>query len=94
MKNDEIIIDEMFNLLREDWMDDKEFENYKELILEESGMTYEQMCVDIKIGVETWMDRKEYGKISDFNGILSQENSTHPEAYERSQYIKAVVGIS
>ncbi|MCK5197337.1 MAG: dihydroorotate dehydrogenase-like protein [Spirochaetales bacterium] len=49
---------------------------------------------DIKTEIETWMEKKEYGKISDFNGILSQENSTHPEAYERSQFIKSVVGVS
>ncbi len=49
---------------------------------------------DILRGLEEWMDKKEYGKISDFNGILSQENSSHPEAYERSQFIKSVVGLS
>lgn len=47
---------------------------------------------DIITGIEEWMDRKGYSKISDFNGLLSQENSSHPEAYERSQYIKSVVG--
>ncbi len=45
-------------------------------------------------GLEEWMDRKNYTKISDFNGLLSQENSKHPEAYERSQFIKSVVGLS
>ncbi len=49
---------------------------------------------DIKTGMEKWMEKKGYEEISDFNGILSQENSSHPEAYERSQYIKSVVGIS
>lgn len=49
---------------------------------------------DIISGIEEWMDKKEFEKISDFNGILSQENSKHPEAYERSQFIKSVVGIS
>lgn len=49
---------------------------------------------DIITGIENWMEKKEYRKISDFNGILSQENSKHPEAYERSQFIKSVVGIS
>lgn len=48
---------------------------------------------DIKKEIKMWMEKKEYGKISDFNGILSQENSTHPEAYERSQFIKSVVGL-
>lgn len=49
---------------------------------------------DILRDIESWMDKKEYGKISDFNGLLSQENSSHPEAYERSQFIKSVVGLS
>ncbi|MCK5198134.1 MAG: dihydroorotate oxidase, partial [Spirochaetales bacterium] len=49
---------------------------------------------DIKTGIENWMEKKEYEKVSDFNGLLSQENSSHPEAYERSQFIKSVVGIS
>ena len=49
---------------------------------------------DIRTGIENWMEKKTYKKISDFNGILSQENSSHPEAYERSQFIKSVVGIS
>ncbi|MCK5673114.1 MAG: dihydroorotate dehydrogenase-like protein [Spirochaetales bacterium] len=49
---------------------------------------------DINTGIENWMDKKGYNSISDFNGILSRENSTHPEAYERSQFIKTVVGSS
>ncbi|MDA3940859.1 MAG: dihydroorotate dehydrogenase-like protein [Spirochaetia bacterium] len=49
---------------------------------------------EISSGIEEWMDRKNYTKIADFKGILSQENSKHPEAYERSQFIKSVVGLS
>ncbi len=49
---------------------------------------------EITGGLESWMDRKGYSKISDFNGILSQENSSHPESYERSQFIRSVVGVS
>lgn len=45
-------------------------------------------------GLGSWMDRKGFEKISDFNGMLCQERSAHPEAYERSQYIKALVGIA
>ncbi len=41
----------------------------------------------------SWMERKEYASIEDFRGMLCQERSKHPEAYERSQYIKAIVGI-
>ena len=41
-----------------------------------------------------WMERHEYAAVSDFTGILCQENIINPEAYERTQYIKALVGIS
>ncbi|WP_020614296.1 dihydroorotate dehydrogenase-like protein [Sediminispirochaeta bajacaliforniensis] len=41
-----------------------------------------------------WMERKGFGTIADFNGMLCQERSNRPEAYERSQYIKALVGIA
>ncbi len=49
---------------------------------------------DINTGIGAWMDKKGYNKISDFNGILNRESSSHPEAYERSQFIKSIVGIS
>ena len=42
----------------------------------------------------SWMDSKGFKSISDFNGRLCQEESSNPEAYERTQYIKAAVGIS
>lgn len=47
----------------------------------------------IKIGLESWMNRHGYESVKDFHGILCQEKSENPEAYERSQYIKALVGI-
>ena len=43
--------------------------------------------------VEAWMERKSYASISVFGGTLAQERSANPEAYERSQYVKAIVGI-
>ena len=43
--------------------------------------------------VEDWMQRKGYDRLVDFRGLMSQEAVEHPEAYERSQYIKALVGI-
>jgi dihydroorotate dehydrogenase (fumarate) len=45
-------------------------------------------------GIESWMERHNYTTIDQFSGILCQEKSGHPEAYERSQYIKALVGIT
>lgn len=44
--------------------------------------------------LSSWMDEKGFASIADFNGMLCQERSAHPEAYERSQYVKALVGIS
>lgn len=43
--------------------------------------------------VEEWMQRKGYERLVDFRGLMSQEEVEHPEAYERSQYIKSLVGI-
>ena len=45
-------------------------------------------------GIEEWMNRHEYNTLADFNGKLCQEESEHPEVYERTQFIKALVGIS
>jgi dihydroorotate dehydrogenase (fumarate) len=44
-------------------------------------------------GVEEWMDRKGFSSIEEFRGTMSQENLGHPEVFERSQYIKSLVGI-
>ena len=41
-----------------------------------------------------WMERKNYTSINDFKGMLCQETFDNPEIWERSQYIKAVCGIS
>jgi len=43
--------------------------------------------------IEAYMDRKGFAVLDDFRGKMSQESLEHPEAYERSQYIKALVGI-
>lgn len=45
-------------------------------------------------GLEQWMDRHSYAEIPDFLGLLSRENIDNPEIWERSQYIKALTGIS
>src|SRR6056297_3592314 len=43
--------------------------------------------------MEQWMDRKGFDSLTDFRGKMSQESLVHPEAYERSQYVKSLVGI-
>ena len=44
--------------------------------------------------ISSWMESKKFSSIKDFNGMLCQEESNNPEAYERTQYMKAAVGIS
>jgi dihydroorotate dehydrogenase (fumarate) len=43
--------------------------------------------------MEIWMNNKGFTSISQIRGRLKQSESRHPEAYERLQYIKALVGI-
>ena len=44
--------------------------------------------------ISGWMEKKGYATVADFNGLLCQEDSQDPEAYERNQYIKALTGVS
>ena len=44
--------------------------------------------------IEDWMESKNFKTVSEFNGMLCQEESEHPEVYERTQYMKASVGIN
>ncbi|MCK5155797.1 MAG: dihydroorotate dehydrogenase-like protein [Spirochaetales bacterium] len=48
----------------------------------------------MKETIENWMESKNYTSINDFSGILCQETHDDPEIWERSQYVKAVCGIS
>jgi dihydroorotate dehydrogenase (fumarate) len=43
--------------------------------------------------LQEWMKTNGYESLEEFRGQLSQINSHDPEAYERLQYIKALVGI-
>ncbi|MBE0432353.1 dihydroorotate dehydrogenase-like protein [candidate division WOR-3 bacterium] len=43
--------------------------------------------------VELWMKKHQFESVAQFQGRLSQKASGHPEAYERLQYIKALVGL-
>jgi dihydroorotate dehydrogenase (fumarate) len=44
--------------------------------------------------IKAWMREKNFKAIKDFNGMLCQEKHEHPEIFERSQYIKALTGMS
>ena len=60
-------------------------------ILYQNGIDYIQTILKV---VTEWMDRHNFASIDDFLGILCREESDNPEAYERAQYVKALVGIS
>lgn len=42
--------------------------------------------------LEVWMDTHEYSEIAQFDGILAQERMSDPSAWERSQYMKSLLG--
>ena len=46
----------------------------------------------ILAGLEAWMAKHGFTAIDDFRGKLSQEESEHPELFERLQYIKTYTG--
>ena len=56
-----------------------------------NGVEYIQ---EILKGLTEWMQQHDFNTIDDFRGKLNQDSIEHPEVYERSQYIKALVGIS
>lgn len=69
-----------------------------------AGSTSVQVCsslykngferlIDMIDYLKTWMDKKGYNKISDFNGLLNYSNLSNPAQYERSQFMKYFSGI-
>jgi len=56
-----------------------------------NGVEYVQNVVT---GIEEWMKRHKFERVDDFRGRLSRANVEDTKAYERSQYIRALVGIS
>ncbi len=42
--------------------------------------------------MEAWLNEKEYASVNDIRGIMSQKSTPNPEAFERAQYIKLLVG--
>jgi dihydroorotate dehydrogenase (fumarate) len=59
-------------------------------ILFKNGVDYINVVL---AGLENWMKRHNFSSVNDFRGKLSQDNIDNPAAFERSQYIKAIVGI-
>lgn len=60
-------------------------------VLYQNGLDYIQTMLKV---LNDWMDRHDFSALGDFQGMLCQEESEHPEVYERAQYVKALVGIS
>ena len=48
----------------------------------------------LRQGMETWMQENEYVSVQQLKGSLSQINFPNPEAFERSNYIKALTTFS
>ncbi|MCX6334340.1 MAG: dihydroorotate dehydrogenase-like protein [Bacteroidia bacterium] len=44
-------------------------------------------------GLETWMTRHNFSKISDFRGLLAQKNIRNPASYERVQFLRLFSSI-
>ncbi|MBT3220203.1 MAG: dihydroorotate dehydrogenase-like protein [Proteobacteria bacterium] len=44
-------------------------------------------------GLEAWMERHDFDSLADFRGKLSRDGSESAAVYERSQYIRQLVGI-
>jgi dihydroorotate dehydrogenase (fumarate) len=42
--------------------------------------------------MEHWLSDKQYASVNDIRGILSQKTCEDPQAFERAQYIKVLVG--
>jgi len=48
---------------------------------------------DILTGVEQWMKKNEYNSIKEMKGSMSQKSCANPEAFERANYMKALLGF-
>lgn len=53
----------------------------------------EQHLAHMLAEMEAWMRAKEYATVDEIRGLLSQKSNPEPQAYERSQYIKMLVGF-
>ena len=47
----------------------------------------------MNIEIMEWMEEKGFASIKEFKGKLNHKNIDDPEAWERQQYIKAIVGV-
>jgi dihydroorotate dehydrogenase (fumarate) len=45
-------------------------------------------------GIEAWMDEREYSSVDQLRGSLSQASSPDPAAFERGNYMRALVSYA
>lgn len=48
---------------------------------------------ELNNGLKDWMDKKQYDTLQDFQGKVSRSRAGNPFAFERHQYIKALLGF-
>jgi dihydroorotate dehydrogenase (fumarate) len=53
-----------------------------------------QRLADVLAGVRTWLEEHEYVSLEQAKGSVSQASTPDPDAFERSNYMKAVVNYS
>lgn len=58
--------------------------------LYKNGIDYIKDLVD---GLSSFMDKKGYGGVGELKGILSQKECAAPDAFERANYIKTLIGF-
>lgn len=49
---------------------------------------------EILAGLEKWMEKKEYESVEQLRGSMSQQNCPDPAAFERGNYMKALVSFT
>ena len=48
----------------------------------------------VRAGLEAWMSEQGYATVDEMRGALSQRTAPDPEAFERSNYLKALTGYA
>jgi dihydroorotate dehydrogenase (fumarate) len=48
----------------------------------------------ILAGVREWMEEKEYQSVAQLKGSMSQQNTADPAAFERANYMKALISYT
>ena len=60
-------------------------------VLYREGIAHAETILD---GLSAWMDENEYDSVEQLKGSMSQENCPNPAAFERGNYMKALVSFT